>query len=127
MHQIQPAKHPYSPQSGLCDCTKLKGTHYLIMRSPPSLLHMIRVVGNDISYFFTFGRHKNQIPIIIRNPQRTIENMDIGPVISFTGFPAITSNMQTNIAPRMPTAISIMPFAFIYYFRLSAIQTKRQL
>jgi len=53
--------------------------------------------------------------------------MDIGPVISFTGFPAITSNMQTNIAPRMPTAISIMPFVFIYYLRLSAIQTKKQL
>jgi len=86
---------------------------------------MIRVVGNDISYSFTFGRHKDQIPIIIRSPHRIRANMDIGPVISFTDFPAITSNMQTNIAPRMPTVIDTMPFAFIVYLHLSAIQTKK--
>jgi len=66
------------------------------MRSPPSLLRMIRVVGNDISYSFTFGRHKDQIPIIIRSPHRIRANMDMGPVISFTDFSAITSNMQTT-------------------------------
>jgi len=97
------------------------------MGSPTSLLRMIRAVSNDISYSFTFGRHKDQIPIIIRSPQRIRVNMDIGPVISFTGFPAITSNMQTNIAPRMPTVINTMPFAFIVYLHLPAIQIKKQL
>lgn len=52
--------------------------------------------------------------MIIKITPVMIPNMDFGPVISFIGFPAIISNVQMNIIPRMPRIIKIIPFAFIY-------------
>ncbi len=36
--------------------------------------------------------------------------MEVGPVISLVGFPIIISKVETNIAPRTPSAINTVPF-----------------
>jgi len=60
-------------------------------------------------------------PAIIRIAQINRADMDLGPVISFTCFPIIISNVQTKIAPRIPSNINTTPFFFIHRSFLSRL------
>lgn len=65
------------------------------------------------NYFLELFNTK-RIPIIIKSPQIIRADIDFGPVISFTGFPTIKSNVQTNITPKIPSTINIIPFFLIF-------------
>lgn len=70
------------------------------------------------SYFFEFFI-RIRAPIIIKIPQITKKDMDFGPLMSFTGFPIIISNVQTNAPPKTPNTINMIPFFFIFSLLLN--------
>ena len=66
-----------------------------------------------INYCLDFF-NKKRTPTIMKSPQIKRADMDFGPVISFTAFPTIISNVQTNIPTNTPSKISIIAFVFIF-------------